>query len=145
MEKIWIVVANASHAVIYDYTSSKSKPVLTVIDELTHADSRKKDSELVSDREGEYRAAGGHGNFVESSDPHKYEAFVFARQLSRALEQSRQIQKYQALTIVAGPHFMGLLRQCMSEGPLKNMSIQEVVKDYSGQSPHELIKLLDLK
>jgi protein required for attachment to host cells len=145
MEKTWIVVANASRATIYNYTSSKNKPELTVVEELIHPDSRKKDSELVSDREGEYRAAGGHGNFNEASDPHQYEAVVFARELSQKLEQAKSSQQYQALILVAAPRFMGLLRQSLNDRLFHDISIQEFQKDYTLEPQQELIKLLNLK
>ncbi len=146
MEKTWILVANASHATLYGYTPSKNtKPALTLIKEFNHSDSRKKDSDLVSDREGQYRAGAGHGNFVEASDPHQHEALVFARELFHKLEQGRTAHQYEELMLVAGPHFLGLLRQCIDERPLNSTHIHEVHKDYSQEKSHDLPRLLNLK
>jgi protein required for attachment to host cells len=142
MDKTWILVANASTAALYDYATS-DKPTLTVVKEFAHPDSRKKDHDLASDREGQYIArAGGHGNFVESSDPHQYEATVFARELYQALEKGRVSHQYESLVLIAEPHFMGLLRQCIDERPLKNVHIREVQKEYTQKKPHELLDFL---
>jgi len=149
MDKTWILVANASMATLYECpaaVSAHSKPALAVVKEFYHPDSRKKDHDLVSDREGAYfSGTGGHGNFVENSDPHQYEATVFARELYKHLEHGRVTNQYQSLILVAGPPFLGLLRQCIDERPLKNVALHEVPKEYVDKKLHELIELLDLK
>ena len=135
MDNTWILVANASVATLYDYTpldsgaSAQSRPKLTVIEEFLHPDSRKSDRELTTDREGAYISRGGHGNFVEASDPHQYAGLVFARELARKLEQGRVQHQFGSLMLVAGPRFMGLLRQSIDEHPLKKVSIQEIQKE----------------
>ncbi len=149
MDNTWILVANASTATLYSFTpteSGKGKPQLTVVAELSHPQSREKDQELTSDRPGEYiSGTGGHGNFAEASDPHQYEAVIFARELFHKLEQGRVSHQYRDLILVASPHFLGLLRQSIDERPLKNVAIQEVHKDYTKEKPQDLIKLLGLK
>ena len=148
MEKTWVLVANASKAVLYHFVppGAKEKPKLMIVDEFSHPESREKDHDLTSDREGEYISKpGGHGNFIEASDPHKYEAKVFAHQLFQKLEQGRVGNQYQKLVLVAAPHFLGLLRQEIDERPLKKVTIKEITKDYTGEPSNELIKLLDLR
>lgn len=149
MDKTWILIANASTATLYDYVSSQSKndkPELKVIQNFNHPESRKNDGELVTDKEGSYAsrgATGGHyGNFVEASDPHQYQAKVFAHELFQKLEQGKGGNQYKKLILVASPHFLGLLRQCIDEKPFVNISIQEIKKDLTKEKPHSLIKLL---
>ena len=116
MDRIWILVACASNAVIYQY----NRPSLEKKAELFHPDSRKKDVDLMSDREGEYRStAGGHGNFVEASDPHQYEAKVFALEVAKKLKHENSTHQFDKLILIAEPHFMGLLRQSMQSHPSK--------------------------
>jgi len=146
MTKTWILIANASVAFLYEPEWVNSKPTLKLVGEYSHPDSRKKDRQITSDREGQYIArTGGHGNFIEASDPHQYEAEVFARELFQVIEQGRVNNKYQSLTLIAAPHFMGLLRQCIDERPLKNVDITEIQKDYTKEKPHDLVKILNLK
>lgn len=148
MDKTWILVASASMATLYDYASPKSingKPTLNTVKEFAHPDSRKKDRNLTSDRQGAFMSSGSYGTFVDSSDPHQYEAEVFAHQLVQALEQGRVDNQYQALVLVSAPHFLGLLRKSIDDHPLKKMPIHEVEKDYTKNKPHELIELLNLK
>ncbi|MBS0351591.1 MAG: host attachment protein [Proteobacteria bacterium] len=149
MDTTWILVANASLATLYSFESSPSpqaKPKLTVVDNFSHPESRMKDTDIASDRAGEYiNTAGGHGNFTEQSDPHQYEATVFARELSKKLEQGRTQNQYRKLILVAAPHFMGLLRECIAEKPFGNIKIEEIQKDYTKAKPHELLSLLNLQ
>jgi protein required for attachment to host cells len=145
MEKTWILVANSSRATLYGYTPSNTKPGLQVLGEFEHIQSRKSDSELVTDREGAYQSYGGHGNFIEQTDPHKHEAEVFARELYTKLEEGRTSHQFQDLILIAAPHFMGLLRSCIDGRPFKNVSIKEIQKDYTQEKPHSLIKILNLK
>jgi protein required for attachment to host cells len=147
MDKTWVLVACASSAVLYDYVSRDSnthKPALHVVEEFNHPDSRKKNTELVSDREGQYRSGSGHGNFVETSDPHQFEAKAFAIELCKKLEQSRGANQFKSLVLVAEPHFMGLLRQCIENWPQQNVSIREILKDYTKEPVNKLLGLLNL-
>ena len=60
MATAWILVANASEAKVY--ANKGIGKGLEVIVRLSHPDSRKKTSELVSDRAGHMPGAGnGHG------------------------------------------------------------------------------------
>lgn len=149
MDKTWILVANASMAILYNFeptNSANEKPKLTVVENFAHPESRESDRSLTSDRLGEYISRpGGHGNFVESSDPHQYEAKVFAHELFKKLEQGRVTHQFNSLILVASPHFLGLLRQCIDDQPFKNLPIQEVGKDYTKEKPQDLINLLGLK
>ncbi len=149
MDNTWILVANASVAKLYSFSPSdspKHKPKLTVVKEFQHPDSRKQDVDLVTDRPGDYKSkgGGGSGSFSQQTDPHQHEAEVFARELAHLLEKARAGQQFQALILVAGPHFMGLLRGCIDEHPLKHSPITEVQKDYTREKPDQLLDLLDL-
>lgn len=149
MENTWILVANASQATLYNlvsHESSKQKLELEVVEQFNHPDSRKKDVDLVSDRSGEYQSKGGtgSGSFTERTDPHQHEAAVFARDLIQFIEKGRTANKFKTLFLVAGPHFMGLLRKCIDEHQLSKITIHEVLKEYIQEKPQELLKLLKL-
>jgi protein required for attachment to host cells len=57
----------------------------------------------------------------------------------------RTAHQYEELILVAAPHFIGLLRQCIDQRPLNSIPIHEVHKDYSQEKPQELPRLLNLK
>lgn len=148
MEKTWILLANAGEAILYNYAPAASgdkRSALSVIENFSHPDSRKKDQELTSDRQGAYLSSqGGHGTFTDSSDPHQYEAQVFARALFHVLEDGFNKNQYQKLILASSPHFMGLLRKEIEGRSLKNIPIQEIHKDYTKEKPQDLINLLGL-
>ncbi len=145
MEKIWILVANASRAALYGYTPSNTKPSLPILGEFEHPESRKPDRDLVSDRLGEYQSSGGHGDFAEPTDPHKHEAELFARELCAKLEEGWNNHQFQELILIAAPPFLGFMRNGINHRSLKNAPIKEIQKDYTLEKPHSLIKILDLK
>lgn len=150
MDNTWILIANASTATLYNFLpepSPKHRSKLTVVQQFEHLDSRKKDTDLVSDREGGYtdQATGGSGNFVEEHDPHKYQGVIFARELFKRLEQGRVKQEFVSLIIAAPPEFMGHLRQCIDDHPFKKVAVKEVTKDYTKLSINDLIEALKLK
>ncbi len=150
MDNIWILVANASIATLYNFLpekSSKHKPKLTVVHQFEHPDSRKRDSSLVSDREGEYmnQATGKSGSFIEAHDPHQYQGLIFARELFHRLEAGRVKQEFVSLILVSPPEFIGHLRQCIDDHPFKKVSIKEIVKDYTKFSLQDLTKALELE
>ena len=119
-------MACAANAVIYQY----NRPSLEKKAELFHPDSRKKDVDLMSDREGEYRStAGGHGNFVEASGiTIEYEAKVFALEVAKKLKHENSTHQFDKLILIAEPHFMGLLRQSMQSHPIKDIPIHKNAK-----------------
>lgn len=135
MTNTWLLVANASKATIYAIDKKqfvKGKEKLTLVKELTHPESRKKDIELTSDRSGHYQARGGegHGSFIESTDPKQYEAEVFAKEVVRELEAGRVKNQYNELILVVPPQFYGLLHQNLHH-PLQQIIVKIIEKDYT--------------
>lgn len=150
MDNIWILVANSSTATLYNFVPEKSpkhRSTLTVVQQFEHPDSRKKDVDLVSDREGEYvdQGTGGSGNYVQANDPHRYQGLIFARELFHRLEEGRVRQEFVSLILAAPPEFMGHLRQCIDDHPFKKVAIKEFVKDYTKLKVNDLTSALELE
>ena len=141
----WILVANASEASLYSLTtpeSTKKKPELSIIEQRLHAQSRQKDSRIAQDKCGHFRGRlTGHGDFIESSFPKKHEAQVFARELVELLEKGRTSNRYDKLTLVASPHFFGIIKGLLGK-PLQQCLNGQVTKDYTKEHPDRLLKLL---
>lgn len=145
----WILVANASFACLYEThlallfrTNGHAEKNLTMIKSFNHEQSRKRTSDLVSDRQGSYiSGTAGHGSFSEQTDPKLIEADRFARELAQVLEDGRIEESYSNLIIVAKPHFQGLLQKHMNHrlGKYINRTIE---KDYTRFKGKELVAQL---
>jgi len=141
MTIVWILVANASQAVIY--TSPKAKlfngeSSLDLVSEFDHPDSKKKSSDIASDKSGHYQGKNvGHGDFVEATSPKEYEAMQFAKELSHALEAGRVSNKFGEIILVAPPHFQGLLMKEVNN-QLSSMICLNIQKDYTKDTEVQL-------
>lgn len=108
----WILVANAAEALFY---SSENLRVdgLKLIEELSHPDSRKKMTELASDRPGRFQTdQGGHGSYDKGKHSLKItEADNFAHELANKLIQGYDRNLYSKLILVTPSHFYGLIKK----------------------------------
>lgn len=141
-----ILVANSSQA--YMYKSYKARLLngdadLELVGEFLHPESRKKNSELGADRSGAFSNPKSTGNstFMESSDLKGQEAEVFAKELSSFLDKGRLNNDYQELIVIAPPQFHGLLSKSFNNN-LQGMVYLNIEKDYTKNSPRELLKRL---
>ncbi|HUW51506.1 MAG TPA: host attachment protein [Sulfuricella sp.] len=136
MATTWILVANASEAKIYaNKGSSKGLEEIAAFD---HPDSRKKNSDLVSDRSGHMQSAGnGHGARQPATAPKQHEHETFARRLAQHIEQGRTGNSYQRLIVAAEPRFRGLLNSQLSV-QVRNLISGSLGKDYTKATSKEL-------
>jgi protein required for attachment to host cells len=145
----WILIANACFACLYETrlarlfnTNGHAENSLTMIKSFNHEQSRKRISELVSDRQGSYiGGTAGHGSFSEHSDPKLVEADRFARELAHELDNGRLEGKYGKLIIVAKAHFRGLLQKHMNH-QLEKCVERTIEKDYTHFKGRELVAQL---
>lgn len=141
MATAWILVANASEAKVY--ANKGIGKGLEVIARLSHPDSRKKTSDLVSDRPGHMAGAGnGHGSHVPATNPKQHEHDVFARELAQQLDQGRTANHYQRLIVVAEAHFRGLLNGVMNS-QVSGLVSDTIDKDYTKLNDKELAGRLE--
>jgi protein required for attachment to host cells len=116
MRKTWIVVADQSHARIYE--AAKPLGPLAEIERLEHAVGSKRGGEILSDRPGRaFDSVGGGRHAMEPEvDAKEVEAMRFAKKIVTRLEKGRTSDRFDRLILVAGPHFLGLLRQALGPG-----------------------------
>jgi protein required for attachment to host cells len=128
MSRFRIVVADQAEAVFYDASSLRSAPqeVARISDPAAHLHDR----DLVSDRPGRsYESFGGARHAIErEDDPRHREAVRFARRIGRRLDEARRKNEFEQLVVVAGPPFLGLLREEFSR-PTKALVVHEIHKD----------------
>lgn len=115
MSVTWVVVADSSRARFFEFVS-RSEPLLEMED-MAHAESRLRDQDEVSDKQG--GLAGGHGEgghaFEAPTDIKHHEAEIFAKQIATKLEHGRVNHDYDQLILVAAPAFLGALRQALND------------------------------
>ena len=136
MTTTWILVANASEATIY--ANKGINKGLEKVAAFDHPESRKKGSDLVSDRPGHMQSAGnGHGAYQPATDPKQNEHESFARELAQHIEQGRTSNQYKRLIVAAEPHFRGMLNGTFS-GQVRSLISESLDKDYTKATGKEL-------
>ncbi len=140
-KKSWLLIADASSARLFAVHKAKilNKDVndLELLGEFSHPESRLKNQDLASDKQGEF----GSSTFAEATSPKEREAAVFAHELLAKLDSGRVNNQCKEIIIFAPPAFMGLLNKYMKADTRRLVSL-EIEKDYSKQSGRELINNL---
>jgi len=128
MTRIRIVVADLAEAIFYDSTSLAAAPkeVARISDPTAHLHDR----DLVTERAGRgYESFGKARHSIEREADPRYQASMrFARRIARKLDDARRNQEFDELIVVAGPPFLGLLREKLSK-PTSARVVLEVHKD----------------
>lgn len=126
MEKIWIVVADSAHARIFATAALTAEP--TKIASLEHPAGRLKEQELVADEPGRSHEPLAQGHAVSEPQASAQEDDIFATEIVKTLDDARQKGKFEDLVLVAGPKFLGILRNHLN-GPLSKMVSQSLDKN----------------
>jgi protein required for attachment to host cells len=140
MHKVWLVVTNASIAKIYEVAKEDHQYPITLVEEHYHPESRLKESEMVSDRPGDYQGGTGlaaRGAYVPKTTHKQHETTTFAKQLITVLLKAKNANAYNALLLSAPPHFHGIIKQLLPEQ--LEISLQQFIdKDYTGLTLKEI-------
>jgi protein required for attachment to host cells len=122
----WILIADASRARIFR-DDRPTKP-FTLVDSLEHPESRARVRDLMSDAMGRKPAGMSRGGpdtlaaagsssarpgAAPDTDAKAVEAQKFARIVAEHLEKGLDQRAYDSLVVVAPPHFLGVLKQCL--------------------------------
>ncbi|MCD2450937.1 host attachment protein [Methylicorpusculum oleiharenae] len=135
MLSTWVVVADSSRARFFSLVSRTES--MQELDGMVHVESRMRELDEVSDRQG--GIAGGHGEgdhtFEAPTDFKHHEAQLFAKQIGVKLERGRVNNEYAKLILIAPPAFLGVLRESLnshvSDLVIKSMHKNLVVEDES--------------
>lgn len=132
MGDIWVLVADSSEAKIYSTRHMRTR--LDLVNSMSHVESRMHPRDLVSDvpgrvhdRFGPGRHSLDHGQQIKAE-----ERLRFAREISAHLGEAHRLKKFDRLVVMAGPVFLGLLRDCFSKS-LTEVVVAEVPKDLVAQ------------
>jgi len=128
MGSTWVLVADSSHARIFEAESSRGS--LKELTDLIHPESRLHAQKLTSDLPGRTFDSNGHGrhDLEERTDVKESEAINFARKINEYLEKSRIKGAFRRLVVAATPSFLGILRKTLNSNTSK-MVTQEIDKN----------------
>ena len=143
--RVRIVVADQSEARFYD-TERYDEP-LSLAGRLTDENAHLHDRDFKSDRPGrvfDHAASGGRRGAVahhateSERRPRKLEATRFARQIAAELEKARREDSFERMVLVAGPPFLGLLREALAK-ELHSQIAVEIPKDLVHEAAGDLL------
>ena len=110
MSKIWILVADSSHARIF--TADTPSAAMVEVEDLTHPEARLHTRDITSDLPGKQHDAGpsGHHAVEAKTDAHKQASVEFAREVAGHLQEKLMGNELGRLVIISEPSFLGALR-----------------------------------
>ncbi len=142
MNVVWVLVCDAARARLFEVKERDNKWHLTL--SLTHEESRKKATELVSDHAGRSSPPGGsvhHNALAPASTPKEVEQGHFVHSLIGVMDQAMRSNRFSRWVLVAPPHFLGMLKQSLTPELTKHL-MATVDKDLSHVESHELADTL---
>jgi protein required for attachment to host cells len=112
MNTIWVVVAEASRANVYETDASGKE--LVEIEGFYHAESRRHARDITSDLPGRTVGSDGSHHAMEAETGIKEEEAVqFSRQINKYLHAAVSKHQFARLMVIAPPAFLGHLRAHM--------------------------------
>ncbi|MYN02686.1 hypothetical protein GTP41_11315 [Pseudoduganella sp. DS3] len=136
MDKTWVVVADSSHARIFQLGGAQQAPeeLFDLANPLGRADNR----QLASDAHGQNFGPEGRGHTApRTEEPVQHAVHQFARALGRRLDTAAAQQRFQRLALVAAPRFLGLLRDSLAK-PTRQLITAELAKNMATAPAPEL-------
>lgn len=138
MGKFRIVVADQAEAVFYETASLRSPPV--EIARIANPEGQKHERELGTDRPGRSHSRYGKARYslTDGSTARRESAERFARRIARRLDKARRTEEFADLIVVAGPAFLGLVRENLPARTRARV-VHEVRKDLVRKPLQELV------
>lgn len=129
MEKTWVVVADSSHARIFQVRDAQHS--LEEIEDMANPLGRADNRQFQSDANAQFFSPeGARHTYQPSEDPVEHEVHQFARQLAHRLDTAAAQNKFQHLCLLAAPKFLGLLRDSLNRTTRK-LVIAESNKNFA--------------
>ncbi|GAB3670789.1 host attachment protein [Salinisphaera aquimarina] len=140
MSNQWIVVSDAARARLF---SRDADHHLTLVETLTHEESRAHEGDLRTGGKGEVQDSGGAGRHQtdpQTSTSEKH-ADIFAKQVCERLKAGLNDNEYTSLVVVADPSFLGLLRDQLDK-PLERAIHKTIDKNWAQHDQQQIEKQL---
>ncbi len=137
MNPTWLLVANRSRARLFEIPEEGNEPV--EIADFVHPAGRTHDRDLLSDTPGRFFGRGERQfAAVPEVEVSAHEAERFAEELRNYLEQARTHERFGELWIMAGPAFLGILRDKLTKGVEREL-VLDVDKDVTMEAPRDIL------
>lgn len=146
MQSTWIVSANASRARFF--SQEQASDTLEEINDMVNEAARLRRSETESDKLGPTAASKSIHNvggatpnklYEPATTPDVHQAELFARDIASYLLQGYQEGRFQQLSLVVSPQFLGMLRKLIDPN-LESVVKLEINKDYTQFNAKELLE-----
>lgn len=117
---------------------------LKVIQELDHPEGRLKAQEINTDRPGQSHQSSLHSPHPQASEQTATDrvADEFARELAGMLDEGRVHNRFSRLVLVAGPRFLGKLRDALPHAT-ESLVVASVDKNVADAEPQAVRTLLE--
>lgn len=138
MNAVWVLVCDASRARLFE--AREDDPSWHIVESLSHDESRRKVSEIVSDREGNRSSEGGsahHDALAPSTSPKETEKDRFARALVDHLDRALRAGRLRRWVLVSPPHFLGVVKDA-STPELRKHLMRTVERDLTDVDARDL-------
>jgi protein required for attachment to host cells len=133
----WVVVADASTAVIYRADDTFDE--FEAVQSMEHPEGRMKGRELYSDGPGKTAGGGVHSATSDHAAQRDAEDDRFARSVAGQLDHG--LPQYERLILVAPPRFLGRLRSAIGK-TTKRAVVATIDKDLVSVPIHDLPAVL---
>jgi len=112
-QRVWVVVADSYRARVFEVGEERR---LVEAGDLFHTEARELSAGLGADRPGRvFDSVGGHRHAIEEKTaPHEREVLRFVAEIGEMLE--RNLNRFDALVMLAPPKMLGMLRGKISGG-----------------------------
>jgi len=119
---IWVIVADAGRARIFEAESARGS--LTEVLDKADPLARIPENELASDEPGRNRGPAGTGShgMQEKVTPRDTEDARFAKEIVAEIGAAIESHRIDKFFLMAPPHFLGVVRTCMSQHIAKAMA-----------------------
>lgn len=144
MNANWIVSANASRARFFSQMHPSES--LEEINDMVNEAARLRTEETEADRIGLLAASKSQHNvgaarpgsgYEPNQTPDEHQTELFARSVAGFLLQGHQEGRFQQLSLIASPQFLGVLRKLL-DPKLESLVSLEINKDYTHFSAAQL-------
>lgn len=141
MSKQLVLVADSSRARFF--TTENTKKELTEIESISHSEGRLHVHDVTSDLPGRHvgNKSTGSDTYQAATEPEEQMMIDFAKHLDHHLDQLITQHEVTKLSIIAAPHFLGILRKNLSSKAEKIISF-ELNKDLVQHSLDDIKKHL---
>lgn len=144
IHNVWITVAYRTGIRVYNYENGHDKKAITLVHTQENPQGFLKDKELGTDQPGRSfdRVGGGRHSLSKGQSPSEHISDVFAKEICTLLENACKKNEFSKLILIAGPTFLGLLRQHLNTNTMAHV-VHTLNKDLVNLNDHEMHQYLE--